>query len=409
MPRVRQRVPANRQHRPGDHRLDTCACVASSFDYVVEDAGLPNGISYVRIRGGLPEKLRFFQPSIRRSRASASIEGTALKTDVTRRVCRSSRSESRCRSTTSPPGPATSSRTASSATTASPARRTPTSTSTPGGTSSARSSSRSTCPRCCGPSWRGRRGSASTSRSGRTPTRTSGSRARYRLMPGIWEALPGRGTPCSVLTKSPLLLRDIDLMRELAERAGFSANLSVPTLDEKAWRATEPHTPHPRARLEAVAELNRAGIPTGVLIAPLMPGDQRRARAGRADPRACDRGGRDAHRRRSRCTCAARCASVFFDWLREHRPDLVPRYEQLYRRGAYAQPDGARAPGATGRAGHGAARPRGAGRLSPPRAGARSGARDARGERSRGLAAAGPLRATRPSSRRCSDLPRLGT
>ena len=51
-----------------------------------------------------------------------------------------------------------------------------------------------------------------------------------------------------------------------------SAYLSVPTLDEKAWRASEPHTPHPRKRLEAVAELNRAGIPTGVLIAPLMPG-----------------------------------------------------------------------------------------------------------------------------------------
>src|SRR6202007_3099664 len=46
----------------------------------------------------------------------------------------------------------------------------------------------------------------------------------------------------------------------------------TPTLEEKAWRATEPHTPHPRARLEAVAELNRAGIPTGVLIAPLIPG-----------------------------------------------------------------------------------------------------------------------------------------
>ena len=54
--------------------------------------------------------------------------------------------------------------------------------------------------------------------------------------------------------------------------ADLSACLSVPTLDEKAWRASEPHTPHPRARLEAVGELNRAGIPTGILIAPLMPG-----------------------------------------------------------------------------------------------------------------------------------------
>ena len=55
-------------------------------------------------------------------------------------------------------------------------------------------------------------------------------------------------------------------------RRASARRLSIPTLDEKAWRATEPHTPHPRARLEAVAELNRAGIPTGVLIAPLMPG-----------------------------------------------------------------------------------------------------------------------------------------
>ncbi len=99
---------------------------------------------------------------------------------------------------------------------------------------------------------------------------------RYRLMEGIWEALRdaagGAGNPCSVLTKSPLLLRDLGLMREIAQRTTIGASLSIPTLDERAWRATEPHTPHPRARLEAVAELNRAGIPTGVLVAPLMPG-----------------------------------------------------------------------------------------------------------------------------------------
>ena len=95
---------------------------------------------------------------------------------------------------------------------------------------------------------------------------------RYKLMRGIWEVLRDAANPCSVLTKSPLLLRDIDLLQEIAERTEFSACLSVPTLDEKAWRATEPHTPHPRARLEAVAELNRAGIPAGVLIAPVMPG-----------------------------------------------------------------------------------------------------------------------------------------
>ena len=95
---------------------------------------------------------------------------------------------------------------------------------------------------------------------------------RYALMRGIWEALRDAANPCSVLTKSPLLLRDLPLMLEIAQRTSITACLSIPTLDEKAWRATEPHTPSPRARLEAVAELNRAGIPTGVLVAPLMPG-----------------------------------------------------------------------------------------------------------------------------------------
>jgi DNA repair photolyase len=158
---------------------------------------------------------------------------------------------------------------------------------------------------------------------------------RYRLMEGIWEALRDAGNPCSVLTKSPLLLRDLQLMLEIAERASFSACLSIPTLDEKAWRATEPHTPSPRARLEAVAELNRAGIPTGVLVAPLMPGIndaphqvepllEMAAQAG-----ATSIGGVALHLRGD-------VRTVFMDWLRSQRPDLVERYEELYRWGAYA-------------------------------------------------------------------------
>jgi DNA repair photolyase len=158
---------------------------------------------------------------------------------------------------------------------------------------------------------------------------------RYRLMEGIWEALRDAANPCSVLTKSPLLLRDLPLMLEIAERASFSACLSIPTLEEKAWRATEPHTPNPRARLEAVAELNRAGIPTGVLIAPLMPGindsprqvEELLDRATAAG--ATSVGGIALHLR-------GEVRQVFMDWLRAQRPDLVPRYEQLYRRGAYA-------------------------------------------------------------------------
>jgi len=157
---------------------------------------------------------------------------------------------------------------------------------------------------------------------------------RYRLMPGIWEAMRDSRTPSSVLTKSPLLLRDIELFKQIHEVAGFAANLSIPTLAEKAWRASEPHTPHPRKRIEAVAELNRAGIPTGVLIAPLMPGindspkqvEEILELCGEAG--AVNIGGIPLHLR-------GEVRDIFFEWLRSYRPDLVPRYEQLYARGAY--------------------------------------------------------------------------
>jgi DNA repair photolyase len=157
---------------------------------------------------------------------------------------------------------------------------------------------------------------------------------RYRLMPGIWEAMRDSGTPSSVLTKSPLLLRDIELMKQVHEAAGFAANLSIPTLDERAWRASEPHTPHPRKRIEAVAELNRAGIPTGVLIAPLMPGindspeqvEKILELCGEAG--ATNIGGIPLHLR-------GEVRDIFMEWLRSYRPDLLPRYEDLYARGAY--------------------------------------------------------------------------
>jgi DNA repair photolyase len=158
---------------------------------------------------------------------------------------------------------------------------------------------------------------------------------RYKLMEGIWEALRDAANPCSILTKSPLLLRDLPLMLQIAERASFGACLSIPTLDEKAWRATEPRTPNPRARLEAVAELNRAGIPTGVLIAPLMPGindspaQVEELLAAVTEAGAVSVGGVALHLR-------GEVRQIFMGWLRDQRPDLVPRYEKLYRRGAYA-------------------------------------------------------------------------
>lgn len=158
---------------------------------------------------------------------------------------------------------------------------------------------------------------------------------RYKLMRGIWEAMRDFANPCSVLTKSPLLTRDIDLMQEICERASFTANLSIPTIDEKVWRETEPHTPNPRARIEAVAELTAAGIPCGVLIAPLMPGVNDQPEQVDEILRLCTEagatqiGGICLHLR-------GEVKELWFEWLEAYRPDLIPRYRQLYARGAYA-------------------------------------------------------------------------
>jgi len=158
--------------------------------------------------------------------------------------------------------------------------------------------------------------------------------SKYRLMPAIWEALRDHRNPCSVLTKSPLLLRDLELMKEIAAVTDIHANLSIPTLEEKPWRASEPHTPHPRKRIEAVAELNRAGIPTGVLVAPIMPGINDSPKQVEAILQACadagatNIGGIPLHLR-------GEVRDVFMDWLRSYRPDLVARYEELYARRPY--------------------------------------------------------------------------
>jgi DNA repair photolyase len=163
--------------------------------------------------------------------------------------------------------------------------------------------------------------------------------SRYRMLPAILEALLEARTPVSVLTKSPLVMRDVEIF-ERFKAAGLrvSVNLSVPTLDEKAWRATEPHTPSPSARLDAVAELRRRGIEAGILIAPLMPGindtpEQVEPIVARArEAGATFLGGVALHLR-------GEVKDVFFGWLHAKRPDLVPEYERLYGKRAYMRPE----------------------------------------------------------------------
>jgi len=95
---------------------------------------------------------------------------------------------------------------------------------------------------------------------------------KYHLTRGIIGVLGEAANPFSILTKSTLILRDLSLLTAAAARAEVRCNLSIGTLDPEVWAATEPGTPHPRQRVEAVRRLNDAGVPTGVLVAPIIPG-----------------------------------------------------------------------------------------------------------------------------------------
>ena len=95
---------------------------------------------------------------------------------------------------------------------------------------------------------------------------------RYKLTRSCLEALRDARNPFHIITRSPMIVRDIDVLAEAASRAELSVTFSVPTLDDEVWRRTEPGTPPPRQRLRAVRTLVDAGIKAGVGMAPLLPG-----------------------------------------------------------------------------------------------------------------------------------------
>jgi DNA repair photolyase len=164
---------------------------------------------------------------------------------------------------------------------------------------------------------------------------------RYRLTRGVLEALRDYANPCSILTKSPLLLRDLDLFTELASTAGFTANLSIGTFDEEVWRRTEPGTPHPRARMQAVKELNQAGVPTGVLVAPILPGISDSPAQLKEVVRAAAEAGA-SHVSPITLHLRPGVKEEFMPWLEREYPELVRDYLRMYR--------GSNAPKATQRA-----------------------------------------------------------
>ncbi|MBD0330183.1 MAG: radical SAM protein [Thermoleophilia bacterium] len=95
---------------------------------------------------------------------------------------------------------------------------------------------------------------------------------RYRLTRRCLETLARASNPFSLITRGPLVVRDVDVLQEAARRAEVSVNFSVPTLDEEVWRRTEPGTAPPRQRLRALKRLVDAGIRAGVGMAPILPG-----------------------------------------------------------------------------------------------------------------------------------------
>ncbi|MGH8895661.1 MAG: radical SAM protein [Egibacteraceae bacterium] len=154
---------------------------------------------------------------------------------------------------------------------------------------------------------------------------------RYRLMPGVIAALAQGLTPFSILTKGTLITRDVDALRAAAEDVSVAAALTVGTLDRNLWREVEPGAPSPQARLDAVAALNSAGIPTGVMIAPIMPGlnDQPDALDALVDAAAAAGA---VHITPIVLHLRPGVRELFWPWLEQTHPELLHRYATLYRR-----------------------------------------------------------------------------
>ena len=153
----------------------------------------------------------------------------------------------------------------------------------------------------------------------------------YKLTRGILAELNAVNNPYSILTKGTLIQRDIDLIAEGASKMKVSAAFSVGTVDEEVWRKTEPGTPNPMKRLEVLRRLNEAGVPTGVLMAPILPGisdspDQLKATVGAiADAGATFISPIVLHLRKG-------VREEFLGWLDDNFPELAGSYLSMYKK-----------------------------------------------------------------------------
>ena len=159
----------------------------------------------------------------------------------------------------------------------------------------------------------------------------------YKLTRRSLAALAAARTPVGIVTKGPMIVRDVDLLAELTRVAGCTVYLSVPTVDEETWRALEPGTAHPLQRLRAVRILRDAGVNAGVLMAPVVPGFTTQTAKLEATIKACaDHGA--AFMGANVLYLKGGTKDHFMGFLRHAFPDMVESYQRLYP-GAYAPPE----------------------------------------------------------------------
>jgi DNA repair photolyase len=157
---------------------------------------------------------------------------------------------------------------------------------------------------------------------------------QYRLTRGCLEALAAARTPFSIVTRGPLVVRDIDILVAAARRVDVEVNFSVPTLDQEVWRRTEPGTAPPRQRLRALRALVDAGIRTGVGMAPILPGLSDRPEQLRAVVQAAREAGA-THLWGNVVHLQPGTREYFLEHLIRDWPEERERYAQLFAGEAY--------------------------------------------------------------------------
>jgi DNA repair photolyase len=155
----------------------------------------------------------------------------------------------------------------------------------------------------------------------------------YKITRRSLEALAGARTPVGLITKGPMVVRDKDVLAEVGRRASCTVYVSVPTVDEDAWRILEPGTAHPLQRLRAVRELNDAGIRAGVLMNPIVPGlTSQPAKMEKTIKAIADHGA--AFMGTNVLFLKEGTRTHFMGFLERHFPELAKKYSRLYP-GAY--------------------------------------------------------------------------